>query len=129
MWTESHFRSQVVSRAGAVGLMQILPGTAVEIARKLGKPIEFHLASDLLLHPQTNIRFGVFYLRELFDRFDGDYRLASLAYNEGPTRLRRKLRQRANYGNRHQYWQKIFRRAHRLSHRLLTKFESTVAVR
>lgn len=68
---ESRYRSDAVSRAGAQGVMQLMPGTA----RDLGVD-----ARD----PAANIRGGTAYLRQLLDRFDGDVVRTVAAYNAGP---------------------------------------------
>lgn len=83
---ESSGRSDVVSKVGAVGLTQVLPGTADEIADKL------HVAEYDLRDPATNVRFGSFYLAGLLDRFDGNEGAALAAYNYGPTAVARMLR-------------------------------------
>lgn len=69
---ESAFDHLAVSRAGARGLMQLMPTTASEVGVRDA------------FHPQDNLEGGVFYLRELLDRFSGDTRLALAAYNAGP---------------------------------------------
>jgi soluble lytic murein transglycosylase-like protein len=86
---ESSFRPSVVSDAGAVGLMQLRPFVAKDVAER----------NDLLwsgeitlVEPHHNVRLGVRYYRELVDRFQGDERLALIAYNRGPTRLRSQMR-------------------------------------
>jgi soluble lytic murein transglycosylase len=73
---ESRFRENAVSGKGAAGLMQIMPATAAEIAGKLG------ISSYNIKDPETNIRFGCFYLASLIERF-GDERTALAAYNAG----------------------------------------------
>lgn len=82
---ESTFRAYAVSRAGAVGLMQVMPRTARWIGERIGDPIR---RSEQLFDPERNIRIGVRYLAELQERF-GRLDLALLAYNAGPTRARR----------------------------------------
>ncbi len=74
---ESGFRSDAVSGAGAVGLMQILPSTASEIAKRCGTQ-DFDL-----FNPRTNIEFGCCYLRYLLDFYDGDVVYALCGYNAG----------------------------------------------
>jgi len=82
MRTESFFQSDVVSRAGAVGLSQLMPTTASDIARKL------RITDYDLTDPKTNITFGAFYLAELIRRLDGRILPALFAYNAGMTRVR-----------------------------------------
>jgi soluble lytic murein transglycosylase-like protein len=83
---ESSGRPSVVSKAGAVGLTQVLPGTAVEIAAQL------ELSEYDLFDPATNVRMGAFYLARLLERFDGSERSALAAYNYGPTAVSRMIR-------------------------------------
>ncbi len=77
---ESDFCSSVVSRAGAVGLMQILPSTAEFIAESL------HVTEYDLFSPATNIRFGAFYLSYLHSKFSNRLTVYA-AYNAGETRV------------------------------------------
>ena len=77
---ESHFRSDAVSSAGAIGLMQIMPETGAWIAQVIG--IEGYSGQDLS-DPEINIRLGTWYLAYLVDRF-GDMDTALMAYNAGP---------------------------------------------
>ena len=76
---ESGFHRHAVSPAGAVGIMQIMPATAKEIAKKLNRK-KYNLFSL-----RDNMQFGTFYLRDMLNRFDEDYSLAIIAYNAGPT--------------------------------------------
>ncbi|HDJ30012.1 MAG TPA: lytic transglycosylase domain-containing protein [Candidatus Acetothermia bacterium] len=78
---ESRFRARAVSPAGAIGLMQITPATGEWIAGKIG--MTGFTPTDLY-EPETNVRFGTWYLRYLLDRFSGDVATALLAYNAGP---------------------------------------------
>jgi soluble lytic murein transglycosylase-like protein len=77
---ESVFNPSVVSRAGAVGLMQIMPSTGANLARELGE----RFSADTLYRPAANIRYGTFYLRKLLDQFGGNEVLAIASYNGGP---------------------------------------------
>lgn len=80
---ESAFNTEAVSEAGAVGLMQVMPGTAEELARELRMPFE---GETTLRDPSTNIALGTFYLTKMLGRFD-DLALALAAYNAGPGRV------------------------------------------
>jgi soluble lytic murein transglycosylase-like protein len=77
MKVESNFREQAVSRAGARGLMQLMPRTAAAIG--LRNPLD----------PEQNILGGAYYLRHLANRFDGDIYYTLAAYNAGPGTVRR----------------------------------------
>jgi soluble lytic murein transglycosylase len=79
IYEESKFRDQT-SKAGAKGLMQIVPDTARFIARKSGGT-EFELRD--LGTPQINISYGAFYLRYLIQSYDRNVVLALAAYNAG----------------------------------------------
>jgi soluble lytic murein transglycosylase len=79
IYTESRFRPRT-SSTGALGLMQLEPGTADFIARKSGAT-RFSL-SDLAT-PQVNIAYGSWYLRYLLQRYRGNEPLAIAAYNAG----------------------------------------------
>ena len=79
VWQESRWRSGARSHAGAIGLTQLMPGTA----RDLGvNPYDVN----------ANLFGGARYLRQQLDRFNGDLELALAAYNAGPGRV---LRSRA----------------------------------
>ena len=79
IYTESRFRDQT-SHAGAKGLMQILPSTAHDIARKSGGTA--FVQGDLAT-PQVNISYGSWYLRYLLDKYGGNKILTLAAYNAG----------------------------------------------
>ncbi len=81
---ESAFVNDARSSAGALGLMQIMPATARDIARRLkvNNP-----STSELLEPRLNIRFGSSYLRHLLNRFHQHPALATAAYNAGQGRI------------------------------------------
>ena len=80
---ESVFTEDAKSRAGALGLMQVMPSTGRSLYRKengKGRPD--------LRDPDANLRLGARYLRQLLDTFPGDTAAALAAYNAGPGRVR-----------------------------------------
>lgn len=86
---ESGFDRTAISQAGARGMMQIMPGTAQLIAKGLSEPYN---RSRLLTDPSYNIRLGGGYLAQMLERFDGSAPLALAAYNAGPQRVVRWVR-------------------------------------
>ena len=86
---ESAYNTEALSPAGARGLMQIMPGTATQLSRQLG-------ISDPgpygVLDPALNIRLGSTYIRDMTDRYSGNRLAAAAAYNAGPGRVDRWLR-------------------------------------
>lgn len=81
---ESNFDPEAVSSSNARGLMQLLPGTAQQVARRLGLA---HANPMLTQDPAHNIRLGAGYLDEMLERFGGAVPLAAAAYNAGPRRV------------------------------------------
>jgi soluble lytic murein transglycosylase len=84
---ESVFNPTVASQAGALGLMQLMPGTAQELAVANGEPAP---GRGAILEPERNINLGSTYLARMRDRF-GHPALATAAYNAGPNRVARWL--------------------------------------
>lgn len=80
---ESEFDQYVVSGAGARGLMQVMPGTAKDVAGELG--LEYD-AGKLLSDWVYNARLGAKYLEGLAQRFDGNVVMMAAGYNAGPAR-------------------------------------------
>jgi soluble lytic murein transglycosylase len=78
---------EAVSRAGALGLTQLMPATAREEGQRRGLP-PFE-ERDLLGDPRLNLRLGAGYLARLLERFDGEAAFALAAYNAGPSNLLR----------------------------------------
>jgi soluble lytic murein transglycosylase len=81
---ESAFNAAAVSSSGALGLMQLLPTTANDVARKLGVPF---VQEKLTRDPAYNVQLGPQYLAEMLQRFGGSYELAAAGYNAGPNRV------------------------------------------
>jgi len=75
------------SDAGAVGVMQILPSTAKQIAAELGEVY----SPQKLRDPETNVKWGTYHMKTLVDKFDGDRQLALAAYLGGETGVRKAL--------------------------------------
>ena len=92
MRVESAYQKHIVSYAGAVGLMQIMPRTGTLIAHALGHD-DFTPAD--LLDPRVNLEFAAWYLASLLQRFDGHLPLAIAAYNGGPHNVRRWMQESA----------------------------------
>lgn len=88
---ESRFNPRAIGPGGASGLMQLMPGTARSLQRGV--------TNAQLLDARTNLRIGLRYLRTLLHMFDGDVRLAVLAYNRGEGNVMRALRAGRNPEN------------------------------
>jgi soluble lytic murein transglycosylase len=80
IYQESKFDSDARSPSGAVGLMQLLPDTAIGIAQRTGGS---RFRVEDLLDPEINVRYGSWYLRHLLDKYDGREVPALAAYNAG----------------------------------------------
>lgn len=77
--TESGFDSSAVSNKGAIGLMQMMPSTFEWLTNDI---LRDHHNSGMLYDPETNIKYGTYYLSRLHNRF-GDWDTAIAAYNGG----------------------------------------------
>ncbi len=105
--TESAYKANALSHAGACGLMQLMPGTATRFGvRNIWDPAE-------------NIRGGSAYLRFLLDLFDGDLRLALAGYNAGENAVKKYDYQIPPYRETQDYVRKVLRHlaAERLAQR------------
>ncbi len=88
---ESSFRTTATSPVGAVGLMQLMPATA--------RWMQPGVTRAQLRDPDTNLRVGFKYLRYLMDKYDGNEKLALLAYNRGPGTVDKALKRGRNPDN------------------------------
>jgi soluble lytic murein transglycosylase-like protein len=86
---ESGFDPTAHSRAGARGLMQLMPATGREVARRMG----LAFSSSRLSDPAYNLSLGTAYFRQVLSMFDDNLELALAGYNGGPYRIRRLWRQ------------------------------------
>jgi soluble lytic murein transglycosylase len=87
MRQESAFSPGVVSSANAVGLMQLIPPTAANVAKELKMPYD----PLSLYSPAVNIKMGAYYLSKVLSTFGGNVALAAAAYNAGPSAVSRWL--------------------------------------
>lgn len=78
---ESSFNENATSSKGAIGLMQVMPTTAKELAKEL------KLSTENFYDPEINITLGTFYLSKLFSYFN-DLNLVICAYNAGPNKVK-----------------------------------------
>ena len=86
---ESAFEISAISRAGARGLMQLMPRTARITAKKINHK---YIRKNLTSNPSYNIKLGTFYFKEMLNKFNGSYVLALASYNAGPNRVKRWLK-------------------------------------
>lgn len=87
---ESVFDANAKSRAGAMGLTQLMPATAKSLSRSV---LRSRYRRAFLYDPGVNVRLGAAYLRRLIDEFHGSTILALAAYNGGPSRIARIVRE------------------------------------
>ena len=92
---ESAFHRDAVSSAGARGLMQLMPATAIRLARAIKLVFKRKTALDAALTHDSNLnlKLGSAYLVDLLDQFQGSYILAVASYNAGPARVQKWMRE------------------------------------
>jgi soluble lytic murein transglycosylase len=88
---ESDFEEEAISMKGARGLMQIKPSTLHFLAEKQGLRLS---REEVAADPALCVRLGIRYLRNLQERFGGDLEFALMAYNAGPTRIRKAIKEK-----------------------------------
>jgi len=128
MWTESHFKLESISKAGARGLMQVMPPTYMEtLAEMKGKGIflesdrgeeylRYHYGQALhelgysrLVGKLRNMEVGIYYLKGLLDSFNGNHHYATVAYNMGPYWTKSRLRNNLPVGTKNHYLNKVLK--------------------
>lgn len=87
---ETVFDPKARSRANAMGLMQLLPSTGLAVARRSSTGA---ITTSDLFNPVINIQLGTAYVKQMVDRFDGRLEYVAAAYNGGPTRVARWVRE------------------------------------
>ncbi len=92
---ESEFDPRAKSSAGALGLIQLMPKTAKETAKKAGLRFD----KNRLYEPDYNLRVGSHYLDRMIDNYDGSYVMAIAAYNAGPGNVKKWVRHIGTPGN------------------------------
>ncbi len=113
-WTESGFNPQAKSSAGAFGLMQIMPQTALHLMTKYPKGQRQQFENLGWREPKQNILLASSYIGELLERFHGNVNLALIAYNMGPSYVVRQIRKGDYTGHNHAYLQKVLLRYQKL---------------
>jgi soluble lytic murein transglycosylase-like protein len=86
MRKESAYGASAISRTGAIGLMQFLKSTGAKVSALLEEPL---YSPQKLLDPQVNLRYSVYYLKVLRDRFGGNFPIGVGSYNGGPHHMSR----------------------------------------
>ena len=90
MRQESIYNPDALSHTGAIGLMQFIKGTGAKVSAMLNEPF---FSPQSLYNPSTNLRYSVYYLRILNDRFGGNFPIAVASYNGGPHHMSRAHRE------------------------------------
>jgi Transglycosylase SLT domain/Tetratricopeptide repeat len=93
---ESRYNPDALSRVKALGLMQLMPGTAYGVAKRLSVPLS---GTQEVLKPEVNIKLGTNYLAYTLRRFDGNALLAIASYNGGPNAVQSWFQQHKLAGN------------------------------
>jgi len=127
MRVESVFQHRIISHAGAIGLMQIMPRTGRLIADQLG--VREMTATDLL-DPRTSIEFSAWYLSSLITRMEGRLPLAIASYNGGPHNVRAWIRDTGTHTPLDAFLERIpFRETKRYVRRVLGYYATYKAQR
>ncbi len=87
---ESRYNIRALSSSKAIGLMQLLPGTAMGVAKRLGVKVS---STEDIHKPENNLKFGIDYMSYTLGRYDGNAMLAVASYNGGPNAVLRWTKQ------------------------------------
>lgn len=87
---ESRYNAKALSSSKAIGLMQLLPGTAYGVAKHIGVKLN---NKDEIFRPDINLKFGTEYLSYVLKRYNGNAMLAVASYNGGPNAVARWVKQ------------------------------------
>lgn len=110
IWIESHFKAEAKSQVGAKGLMQIMPRTRKALLKQMenyNEVVSKYLNQGLSYKELEDIILGTFYLNDLRKQFNGNTELAIVAYNMGPTWVRKQLRRNFPVGKKNEYLTKV----------------------
>lgn len=106
IWKESTFKTNQKSKKNAKGLLQVLPSTQKEVVKKMGyelnKIITLNLKSNVSGRELLELAVGAFYMHSLVEKFNNED-LAIIAYNEGASRVMKKLSKGVIVGLNHNY--------------------------
>jgi soluble lytic murein transglycosylase len=105
MKTESAFRTDALSPAGAIGLMQIMPVTGRRLAKEMQQETSFYV--HRLFEPEVNLTMAAWYLRAVSNKFRGQLMLIAAAYNGGPHNVARWLDQRGKVTDQDEFIEEI----------------------
>jgi soluble lytic murein transglycosylase len=107
IFVESSFHTHLKSNKDAFGVMQIIPETARLLSKRITGIDDPGLAALMTKTPETNIQMGMLFFKRLLNFFNGNYELATVAYNMGPWWVKRKLDAGPYRPDGHRYLEKI----------------------
>jgi len=102
VWQESRFVHDAKSSHGAIGLLQLLPSTAKS----------FGISRNDLYDPETNMMAGIHYLIYLLNKYEGDLRTATIAYNQGEGNVDRGKARAWYYNDVNRHYQRMINILH-----------------
>ncbi|MFH1905440.1 MAG: lytic transglycosylase domain-containing protein [bacterium] len=116
---ESKFDAKAVSKAGAIGLMQIMPKTAKSLSRELNIK---KYNKNSLYNPEINIKIGTYYLKKLLQEFNNDIDLSLGAYNGGIGNIKKWQKQKKEipFEETRTFIKKV--KSARIKYKVLSKF-------